>query len=72
MCSGFEVLVDCGHVEHHALPIRPLSPHHLINVLAEKEETWLEPRVTPGPVPTGSLTLHGPLHGAGPLTLGQA
>lgn len=32
MCSGFKVLVDCCHVKHHALPIRPLGPDHFINV----------------------------------------
>lgn len=54
MCSGFKVLVDCCHVKHHALPIRPLGPDHFINVLAEKEETCLESQVTSGPIPTGS------------------
>lgn len=46
MCSGFKVLVDCRHVQHHVLPIRPFSSHHFINVLAEKEEAWLEFHVT--------------------------
>lgn len=53
MCSGFKVLVDCCHVKHHTLPIRPLSPDHFVNVLAEKEETWLESQVTSGPILTG-------------------
>lgn len=43
MCSGFKVLVDCRHVQHHILPIRPFSSHHFINVLAEKKEAWLVP-----------------------------
>lgn len=56
MCSGFEVLVDCRHIEHHALPVRPLGPHHFINVLVEKERTRLESRVTSGPTLTSSPT----------------
>ena len=32
-CSGLEVLVDGGHVEHHVLPVGPLGPHHLVDVL---------------------------------------
>lgn len=32
MCSGFEVLVDRRHIQHHVLPIRPFSSHHFINV----------------------------------------
>lgn len=43
VCSGFKVLVDCRHVQHHILPIRPFSSHHFINVLAEKKEAWLVP-----------------------------
>lgn len=35
VCSGFEVLVDSCHVQHHVLPIGPFSPHHFINVLRE-------------------------------------
>lgn len=38
MCSGFEVLVDCRHVQHNVLPIGPFSSHHFINVLPEKEK----------------------------------
>lgn len=31
-CSGFKVLVDRRHVQHHVLPIGPFSPYHFINV----------------------------------------
>lgn len=36
--SGFEVLVDGCHIQHHVLPVRPLCPHHLVNVLPEEEK----------------------------------
>lgn len=45
-CSGFKVLVDRRHVQHHVLPIGPFSPYHFINVLTDKEEAWLELQVT--------------------------
>lgn len=36
-CSGFKVFVDGRHIQHHILPVGPLRPHHLINVLTDKE-----------------------------------
>lgn len=55
MCSGLEVLVDRRHVQHHVLPIGPLGSHHLVNVLTEKGEAWLESLAPPSPSqPQGS------------------
>lgn len=45
--SGLEVLVDGSHVEHHTLPVRPLGPHHLADVLAGSKQP-LEPGRPPG------------------------
>lgn len=53
MCSGFEVLVDCRHIQHNVLPIGPFSSHHFINVLPEKEEAWLEFSITSWPATWG-------------------
>lgn len=48
-CSGLEVFVDGGHVKHHVLPVGPLGPHHLVDVL-----TGRMPLLEPGwPVGSG-------------------
>lgn len=53
--SGLEVLVDGGHVEHHTLPVRPLGPHHLADVLMGSKRL-LEPGWPMGSGPRPPVT----------------
>lgn len=57
MCSGFEVLVDSCHVQHHVLPIGPFSPHHFINVQCGFDSNALSCLEGQGEVPSLILAI---------------
>lgn len=57
MCSGFEVLVDCRHVQHNVLPIGPFSSHHFINVQCGFDADTLSRLEGQGEVPSRILAV---------------
>lgn len=56
-CSGFKVLVDGCHVQHHILPIWSFSSHHFINVQCGFDADTLSCLEGQGKVPSLILTV---------------